>query len=339
MLKILDRVELKYENLVLDEVLTKGENVFPPIELSGKKAQLRTNPHIGAIDDDWRGFDVEYLTINSVAPYKYIDYCEGLITVAAYPDRTKITYDPYVGDPASVNLKIVDSDVVRSDYEVHYHKNLKMWTKGNKLACDLEPGTKVYFFSESYKIPLVKTTYEYEGLVVVDIPDILLTKHENIKVQIDENDYYTTFEVVRVNKPADYDMDLGSAIPAGGLSVINFELGPMVESENEYGVYPIVNLCDFKKAFDDDMNIRSIISREASGSVFFYGCDLYMIKSSINVSEYSGKVVGTIGYSGNTVNVDVEFDKDAYSNDQLVIIGANVVSEYENVVKCYATPF
>lgn len=107
------------------------------------------------------------------------------------------------------------------DSEVYYvprpipGKNLKMWTKENRLVCDLSSGTKVYFFSQTYKVPLVKTVYiedEYD-YCVVDIPDILLTKHENIKVQIDENDYYQTFEVVKRTKPEDYDINLKEFLP------------------------------------------------------------------------------------------------------------------------------
>lgn len=108
------------------------------------------------------------------------------------------------------------------DAEPKFGKKLKMWTTGNKLCCGtidnafVEAGTKIYFFSRSYQIPLVKETYDENGYVMVDIPDIFLTKEENIKVQIDEDDYYQTFEVVRQNKPSDYDADLESAVPSGG---------------------------------------------------------------------------------------------------------------------------
>lgn len=137
-------------------------------------------------------------------------------------DRLKNTGEPFCmhqrihdrgeGEEIINNLSFFTDTVGSYEIMMFTHDSdvnkFKMYTTGNKLLVEglLEEGTKVYFFSETYKIPLSNNVYMYEGYPVVDVPDVLFTKLENIKVQIDENDYYQTFEMIRANKPEEFDL-------------------------------------------------------------------------------------------------------------------------------------
>ena len=213
MFKILQGYEKRLYNQFFDERLENGVNTF------NYKLTL---------DED----KMYYLLFGDViehAPVYYNEYdeCyelnigEGYVYFKVFEDNVTVVVNSYDEDSALLtNLKVGYGDDPGFEYVPITRDKLKMWTTDNMLACDdLEVGTKVYFYSRSNQTPLVKTVYKKvfkdmdfwnddTQINVVDIPDILLTKEENIKVQIDKNDYYQTFEVVRQNKPKDYDADV-----------------------------------------------------------------------------------------------------------------------------------
>lgn len=89
------------------------------------------------------------------------------------------------------------------------------WTKGQRLVAEgLEEGANVYFFNKMFNdIPVTKTVYLAEDdKLVVDVPNILLTTDEVIKVRAWNaagESFHSWFAVEHRVKPADYDVEEG----------------------------------------------------------------------------------------------------------------------------------
>lgn len=91
-------------------------------------------------------------------------------------------------------------------FEIYGATGFKQWQQNRKLVCDgLAAGDKVRIFNNDDEIhPYIVACYEFEGKVVCDVPNILLTDTRNIKAVDIKTGAFATFNVLGDAKPKDW---------------------------------------------------------------------------------------------------------------------------------------